>query len=421
MTSDHTPRLLAWIEQDRDRLIGFLQDFTRVDTCNPPGDTRRGAALIARLLEANSLAFRTVAPKEDNPNLVATASGAAPRRHLVLNGHIDVFPIGDRSRWTRDPLGGELADGRVWGRGTVDMKAGTTASLFSYLYLSRLISETAGRVTLTVVSDEETGGRWGADYLTEHLGGEVLGDCVLNAEPSSPYTLRFGEKCMFWLTLKVRTKGGHGAYPHLSASATRIAADLIVALAEVETIRPILPPHVSALLGRPEVIDAYDRGLGKGAAEVAQRVTLNIGTLSGGVTVNMLPGECDVGVDIRLPPGVTSAQVTETVQRICARFPEVSIELPPSMPVDPTLSDPTHPMVGIVQGTVERLAGYRPAPVISLGGTDCRFWRRRNVPAFVYGPSPEGMGGTDEGVRVDEFLHVLRTHTLAGWRWLSGG
>jgi succinyl-diaminopimelate desuccinylase len=417
---DPREQLLAWIETDRDRIIGFLQDFARIDTSNPPGETRFGAAHVARFLLENDLDFRAIAPKQDNPNLVASAAAPSPSRHLVLNGHIDVFPIGDRARWSRDPLGGEIADGRVWGRGTVDMKAGTTASIFTYLYLSRLIRKTAGRVTLTVVSDEETGGRWGAEYLTEHMASEVLGDCVLNAEPSSPHTLRFGEKCMFWLTIKVRTPGGHGAYPHMSASATRIAARIIEALAEVETMTPDLPQHVRTLLARPDIIAAYDRGLGKGAAGVAQRVTLNIGTLAGGVKVNMLPGECDIGVDIRLPPGITCEQMRTTVERIAARFPEASIELPPRSPVDPTLSDPAHPMVGILQDTVEQLAGYRPAPVISLGGTDCRFWRRAGVPAFVYGPSPEGMGGIDEGVRIDEVLHILRTHALASWQWLSG-
>lgn len=116
---DGARQLLDWIAADQARIIGFLQDFTRIDTSNPPGDTRAGAALVAKFLQDNGLAFRTVAPREDNPNLVASVAGPAPQKHLVLNGHIDVFPIGDRARWTRDPLGGELADGRVWGRGTV--------------------------------------------------------------------------------------------------------------------------------------------------------------------------------------------------------------------------------------------------------------------------------------------------------------
>jgi succinyl-diaminopimelate desuccinylase len=397
MTMGARETLLSWIEQDSEKIIGSLQDFTRIDTSNPPGDTRAGAAHVANFLERERLGFRTVASKEDNPNLVATVAGAAPRRHLVLNGHIDVFPIGDRSRWTRDLLGGELAEGRVWGRGPVDMKAGTTASIFTYLYLSRLIGETAGKLTLTVVSDEETGGRWGADYLTAEMGAEVLGDYVLNVEPSSPHTVRFGRKCMFWVKVTARTKGGHGPYPHLSASATRIAASVIEALAEVETLRARMSDHVVKLLAQPDVIVAYDRGLGKGAADVAQRVTLNIDTLSGGVLVKILSGECDIGVDIRLPPGITSGGMLATVKRITARFPEVSIEPPPRMPVDPTLSDPNHPMLGILQDTAEELMGARPAAVISLGGTDCRFWRRRGVPVFVLWSFTGRHGGDRRG------------------------
>ena len=413
--------LLGWIEGDRDRLVGFLQDFTRIDTCNPPGDTRRGADLLAGVLDGAGLPFRTVAPHPDKPNLVASVAGPAPGRHLVLNGHLDVFPIGDRTRWTRDPLGGELDGGRVWGRGTVDMKAGTTASLFTYLYIARLIGTLPGRLTLTVVSDEETGGRWGADYLTGYLGGEVLGDCLLNAEPSSIHTLRFAEKAMCWMTVRVRTKGGHGAYPHLSPSATRIAAELVTALAEVEGVRAQVPDAVASLLARPDVIAAIERGLGAGASDVAGRATLNIGRIEGGVAVNMLPGECSFTADIRLPLGVTQDGMRAMVERIAGRFPGTSIEVPSHAAVDPTWSDPAHPMVEIIQNSVHGLLGFRPPPIVSLGGTDARFWRRRGVPAYVYGPSPEGMGGPDEGVRVDEFLHVVRTHAISAWRYLAGG
>lgn len=412
-------RLLGWIEADRARLIGFLQAFTRIDTCNPPGDTRAGAALVRGVLEDAGLAVQLVAPHPEKPNLVSSAAGAETGRHLVLNGHIDVFPIGDRARWTRDPLGGELAEGRVWGRGTVDMKAGTTASLFAYVYLARLMGSVPGRVTLTVVSDEETGGRWGADYLTGHLGGEVLGDCLLNAEPSSIHTIRFAEKAMFWATVRVRTPGGHGAYPHLSASATRVAAGLIEALGAVEAVRARVPADVTALLAQAEVMAAVERGLGVGAVEVMQRATLNIGRIEGGVAINMLPGECVFTVDIRLPLGVGQAEMRGMVEGIAAGFPGVTIELPEHAAVDPTFSDPAGPMVGLLQDAVASLRGFRPPAIVSLGGTDARFWRRRGVPAYVYGPSPVGMGGPDEGVLVEEFLHVLRTHAVAGWRYLT--
>lgn len=417
---DNRDRILGWIEHDREKIIGLLQEFTRIDTCNPPGDTRAGAAFIEKVLREWALDYRVIAPKADNPNIVASYAGSAPSKHLVLNGHIDVFPIGDRARWTRDPLSGDLADGRVHGRGTVDMKCGTTASLLTYCYLSRLKDRLDGRMTLTVVSDEETGGRWGAEYLTEHHASEVLGDCLLNGEPSSIHTLRFGEKAMFWLTMRVRTPGGHGAYPHLSKSATRIAARVIEDLAAVEQIKARVPSNVTRILDLPDVQAATDRGLGAGAAEVQRRVTLNIGTIHGGVKVNMLPGECVFEVDIRLPLGVTSAEMRAEIDRIVARYPEVSIETPPRSPVDPTWSDPDHAMVGILQSAVERLKGFRPAPIVSLGGTDSRFWRRAGVPAYVYGCSPEGMGAPNESVAVDEFLHIVRTHALSAYAYLAG-
>jgi succinyl-diaminopimelate desuccinylase len=130
-----------------------------------------------------------------------------------------VSPVGDGEGWTQDPWGGALVDGSIYGRGACDMKCGTTASIFTFLYLHSLREELHWRLTLSAVSDEETFGPWGARYLAEHHP-EVFGDCCLNDEPSSPWTLRFGEKGPLRLEFTVRTRGAHGAYTHLSKSAT---------------------------------------------------------------------------------------------------------------------------------------------------------------------------------------------------------
>src|SRR6202008_3165419 len=147
--------------------------------------------------------------------------------------------------------------------------------LFTYAYRSGLGGELGGALTLTLVSDEETGGRWGSGYLVEHHGDEVLGDCVLNGEPSSPHTIRFGEKAMFWLKLSIRTPGGHSAYPHVSKSANRIAAALIRDLESLEALVPAPPDKVARAPAGPDVRAGAERGLGAGAAELLQKVTLN--------------------------------------------------------------------------------------------------------------------------------------------------
>jgi succinyl-diaminopimelate desuccinylase len=413
--------VLARIEGMRDEAITFLQEFTRIDTANPPGDTQEGAAFIAEFLTARGVEVRTVAPQPTMPNLIADTTFAAPGRHLILNGHIDVFPPGPRERWTRDPLSGDLDGGRIHGRGTADMKAGTAAMIFTYLALRETGADLAGRVTLTVVSDEETGGQWGTGWLMEHHRDEVLGDCLLNAEPSSPWTVRFGEKSPTWFRFRIRTPGAHGAYVHLSKSATRIAARLMLDLERLEEIVPEPPENVARLLSTPEAVAAIERALGSGAAEVVQRVTVNFGMLHGGIKLNIIPGDATVEADIRMPVGTTAQQMREAVAAIAAGYPEVTVEEMQHFTFDPTCSDPEHEMVGHIQDAAEGLIGFRPVPIVTLGGTDCRYWRMQGVPAYVYGVSPDGMGQPDESVSVDEYLHVLRTHVLAARRYLAAG
>jgi succinyl-diaminopimelate desuccinylase len=413
-------QLLHWIESERERRLDFLQRFARIDTANPPGDTLRAADLFRAFLDEEGIACRTEAPLAHAPNLIASfaGTGAGAGRHLVLNGHLDVFPVGDRTAWSRDPWSGDISDGRLHGRGTVDMKCGTTAMLFVFAYLHRLRAELPGRVTLTVVSDEETGGKWGTAWLLDTFADEVLGDCVLNSEPSGVATVRFGEKCMLWLRFKVAVKGGHSAYPHTGGSATKIAAALIQDLQSIEQLLPDEPPTVRQTLDRPGVQKAIDQSLGAGAAGVLRRVSVNIGTIQGGVKINMLPPDCVLEVDFRLPVGIARAAVLAKVQAIVARYPMVTWEeLLPGGP-EANVSDPTHEMMGHLVRNAAEAQGWAPQPIVSLGGTDTRFWRTKGVPAFVYGCSPAGMGGVDESVSIAEFHHVLRVHALAAWDYL---
>jgi succinyl-diaminopimelate desuccinylase len=411
-------KLVGWLDAERGRQVEFLQAFTRIDTCNPPGDTVEAADFFRRFLDAEGLSHRTEAPQAAMPNLISSFTGKGPGRHLVLNGHLDVFPIGDPSVWQRNPLSGDIVDGRVYGRGTVDMKGGTTAMLFVHAYLHRLKDALPGKVTLTIVSDEETGGVWGADWLVRNCASEVMGDCMLNTEPSGVHTVRFGEKSMLWVRFTIKVPGGHSAYPHTSPSATKIAASLIKDLEAIEAMVPDEPATVRQTLDRAEVRAAADRSLGTGGADVMRRTSVNIGMLQGGVKVNMLPPTCVLDVDFRPPVGITRAEVLARIASIVARYPMVTTEQLLEGNPESTWSDPTHEMVGHLTRNAAVGLGHEPQPIVSLGGTDTRFWRRAGMPCFVYGPSPKGMGGIDEAVSIEEFHHILRTHALAAFDYL---
>lgn len=413
--SQDREQLLRWIDEDRDMLIEFLRGFVRQKGPNPPGDTRGTADYIKSHLSKHGVAYRIIAPHPEMPNIVASFDGGSPGKHLVLNGHIDVFPVADDGLgWTKDPWGAELIDGRIYGRGVADMKCGTTASIFTYIYLSRCQPRLKGRLTLTAVSDEETFGPYGARYLMEHHP-EVHGDALLNGEPSSPFSVRFGEKGPLWLEFTVRTAGAHGAYTHATKSSTKIAMALAAELETLVEIEPDLSDNIRSAIDAGRA--TMDRAMGEGAGAIVDKVTLNIGTIRGGVKVNMVPSSAVFEADIRLPVGVSRERVLTEVEKILAQFPDVKMnETNCNLP---SWVDPHCDIIQIVQETVQELRGFRPTPIVSLGGTDARLWRYRNIPTCVYGPFPYGMGSFDEYVDVEDFLHIVRTHVLSAYDYLT--
>jgi succinyl-diaminopimelate desuccinylase len=408
-------RLLAWIDADRDQLVRFLSRFVQARSPSPPGDTRKAAAHVARFLKSHGLKHRIVAPQKTMPNVVASFAGARPGRHLVFNGHLDVYPADESdSRWPHAPWAGTVAGGKLWGRGSVDMKCGLSALVWSYAYLHRLRKQLKGRLSLTAVSDEETFGVWGADYLLRRHP-ELRGDCCLSGEPSSPGAVRYGEKGVFWIEFAIVTDGADGGYTHRSPSASKLAMALARDLEAVTRIKPRLPAKLAAAIRRDAA--AIDAAQGKGAAKVAERVTLNIGFIHSGAAINILPGEARLGADIRMPPGVEKAAILEVVHRVLARHPQAAMREVKFNP--PSWSDPEGEMLRIIQGNARALGGEAPKPVFGVGGTDTRLWRYRKVPAYVYGPPPIGLGSHGEHVRVETFLRVVRTHALSAYDYLS--
>lgn len=409
-----------WVENDRDEIVGFLSGFLQAKSPNPPGDTREACAFVEAFLQRDALPYRIVAARDDLPNIVGAVHGARPGRHLVLNGHMDVFPAiqdlpGERGQWS-----GEVVDGRVYGRGAADMKCGVTAALFAYRYAARLRDRLAGRLTLTIVSDEETGGRWGTGHLMETIPDEVLGDCCLDGEPSGLATLRFGEKGALRAVLTTRTLGGHGAYPHLSESAVRIAARLAIDLDALAELRPDLPENIVRILSMPETQEATDASLGAGARDVVAKTTVNVGVIRGGLKVNMLADECVLEVEVRMPPGLARAKVEAALAAIVARYPSTTCEIRQDHSYESSWCDPDHEMASILQDVAATVTGRRPRPIVSLGGSDARYWRHRGVPAFLYGPSPQTMGRRDEHVTIEELLSVVKVHAIGAVRYLDG-
>jgi succinyl-diaminopimelate desuccinylase len=161
-----------------------------------------------------------------------------------------------------------------------------------------------------------------------------------------------------------------------------------------------------------------ERSMGRGGSQIIPAVTLNIGTIHGGLKVNMVPGECRFEADIRLPVGVERSELDAVIERLLRSYPEAMVEELNYSP--PSWCDPNGELINVVRRNVQAVSGIDPMPTISLGGTDARLWRYRKIPAYIYGPPPTGMGSVDEHVLEDDLLHVVRTHVLSCYDYLSG-
>lgn len=414
-------KLIELMKADESSHVKLLEAFIQAPSPNPPGDTLKAAQVIVDYLGSCNVPIEIVAPQKNMPNVISTLAGSSPGETVVMNGHIDVFPVADdTSDWEHPPWSGHNDGKYIHGRGGVDMKAGTIASVVAYSYLYRYRDCLKGNATLACVSDEETGGKWGSRYLLEH-DSRCRGDVMINAEPGALQSIRFGEKGTLRLTFTVHTVGAHGAYLHLSEGANRIMARLIAALKSVEDLQPNIDPTLREHMQRKEVRDALDEVMGKGAADIVMKPTLNIGTIHGGLKVNMISDKCIMEADIRLPIGLEHKDVLDHIRsKVLCNFPEPSMSIQEAASNPPNHCPAIHRMIDAIASNAEAITGRRPLAIPSLGATDTKFWRYRGIPAYVFGVSPETMAATNERVSIEEFLAVVKTHATAVWEYMGG-
>ncbi|MCW3792662.1 M20/M25/M40 family metallo-hydrolase [Paenibacillus sp. LS1] len=410
-------QIMKWVERDEEKIVDFFSRLVQCETPSPPGDTRQAMALIQSHLDAEGLTYKEVNAEEIMPNIISSVQMPKEGRHLMFNGHLDVLPAGDEPGWTDDPWSGKVEDGRVWGRGTSDMKAGVTAMLFAYSYLSQLRDQLKGKLSLTLVSDEETGYGRGTGYMFEQIESEMEADCVLTGEPSGTDTISFASKGYMQFVVRVATRGAISGYPNESKSSIRIATDIIRELDELEGIKVDVPSSITDILSDPQRHERYDKLRGAGAASILPLITVNVGTIQGGSSPSVISPECNFSVSVVLPVGADPYVVFSKARDIISRYPEAEIELEGVDSAD--VSDPDSEMAQILQETVMGLGWAKPEMVPDVAISDCRYWRYRGTPAFWYGPDGSECSAANESVAIEELLHLVRTHALAAVQYLN--
>jgi acetylornithine deacetylase/succinyl-diaminopimelate desuccinylase-like protein len=429
--------------------VELLQSLIRNECVNDgtpeSGGERSNADLLRAYLEGAGLDLEQFTSQGDRTSIVARIEGSDPSApKLCLMGHTDVVPV-NPAGWSRDPFGGELIDGEVWGRGALDMLCVTSSMAVAFRELARSGWRPKGDLIYFGVADEEAGGEWGAKWMVEHHWDAIACDYLLTelggfrGGDGRSIAITTAEKGVAWRRLTITGTPGHGSSPYRSDNAVLKAAKIVQRISEycsspqlddlwVEQVRTSgLGDDVQEqLLDPARLADTLDslpvpqaRGL-----HASAHTTMSCNVVHGGQKTNVIPDRVQLDVDVRTLPGVTGDAIDHLLGEILGELaPDVQIE---SLVDDVSTRSTLHsPLWDALRSRIQhQFPNSEISPRQSPGATDARFFRQKGVVAYgaaLFSPSVDirAVGarfhGNDERIDVESLqLSTQFWYDLAG-------
>jgi acetylornithine deacetylase/succinyl-diaminopimelate desuccinylase-like protein len=397
--------------------VELLQQLIRNQCVNDgsigSGQEVRTSDVLRAYLEGSGLDIEVYEPDNapGRTSLVARIEGSDPAAPtLCLMGHTDVVPV-TPAHWTRDPFGGELVKGEVWGRGAVDMLNLTASQAVALKALARKPGGWRPRGTLVYLAcaDEEAGGALGAGHVVKRHWDSLRADYLLTENggtvSTSPdghlnVTVHVGEKGVAWRRLRVKGTPGHGSMPYGSDNALVKAAQVVTRLADYRPSPYVddlwttfvasldLEPAVKAALVDPARVDETIAHLSPAMAKLAwsaTHTTFSPNLCRGGVKTNVIPDVVDIEVDIRTIPGDTEDEVRRHLGKALGDLVE-EVEIEKLFSKQASVSPIGTPLWDVLARVVGRhYPGSRLLPRMILGFTDAPYFREHGAVAYGFG------------------------------------
>jgi succinyl-diaminopimelate desuccinylase len=366
--------------------IALTRELLRLDTINPPGNERDCAHRIGRLLQDWGYAVDFYEYADRRTSLIARLGGSDSKAPICLTGHIDTVPLGT-AKWSRDPFSGEADGDKLYGRGSSDMKAGVAGILLAARNLAGHLRPTAGVVLVLTAAEE--GGCIGSRHMIQVEGLLGRAGAMVVGEPTSNYP-SVGHKGSMKMWARFRGVTAHGSMPHLGVNAIYKAAHAAAKLEKFE-----FHDHPHPVMGGP---------------------SLNVGTFHAGQTINSVPDEAVLGVDVRSIVGMNHAEVLARLQETLGT--EAELDVFQDMPA--VWTAPENEWMQRVFELCAKTLGEKPEPRTvsynSDAGNFLKSWR--GAPTVILGPGePDMAHQTDEYCRMSRIREsvVLYEEIIRDW------
>lgn len=350
----------------------ICSDLVRIKSENPPGRTDEVIEYIRAFLNGIGIRSEISGNGGGMENLVALREDAG----LMLCGHVDVVPV-LADGWTRPPFSGAIEDGYVWGRGSTDMKGGCAAILSA---CETFADHHEGiPATLVFVCDEETGGENGIRYLLARNRLPPC-DCII-AEPTPLRHPNIGQKGLCRVSVEFTGVPAHGSlYPAVGVSAIMEAMSLLAYVNSLHDRDYPVDAHLQEIIAQSSDVLSQEFRIAN-VSNVLKKLTFNPGIIRGGEKSNVVAQHCDLDIEMRIPWG---CEISEIISGMTAHAKNASVTVDESH--NPSITDPSCPLVAITCGEVERACGGTVFPIVQWAASDARHLRKCGFNVIEYGP-----------------------------------
>ena len=413
-----------------DRTQQYLTDLVRLDTSNPPGNESKVAEYLKQVADSYGISAELMGGDTRRLNFVARLRGSGRARPLLLMAHSDVVPV-DRSQWSADPFGGEIKNGMIYGRGTVDAKSLLAAELAVMVELKRRNVKLNRDLILMAEADEEAGST-GIQWMIQHAWPKIDAEFALNESGSlfetkdgtKIFQIETSEKIPTRIVLTAKGTAGHASLPtsdnpvlHLARALVKLADSdqpirlnsttrryfrEIAKLPDYDWLGPLLPRLDNPTSAQAAASQIRTR---EPELDALLHTTVTPTMLRGGIKINVIPNTAEAQVDVRRLPNENRDEVLTRLRQIIG---DVSIDVSPTSGQQLPATEPSPMYTALYKAIEQSIATVNPrnsvvVPVMSRGATDGAFLRARGmsvygVPLFMREPGEAHSHGNDERI-----------------------
>lgn len=410
------------------------------------GDELPAAELLRDTLAADGIDATIYVSGENRANLVASLGDPGARPKLLLMSHIDVVPVEDASQWTYPPFGGEIHEGRLWGRGAADMKSTVAAQAMALIVLKRAGVKLDGELTFVTCADEESGGAWGFGWMAQHYPDILRADFAVNEGGGGPitvgerliYPINVGEKGRLEIRVHITGRGFHASQPWRADNAIYKAEEVIrrirnyqpepsvdnAAFSQLETLAGISEPVTVENLERVLAEVAETNENLASYLRAASRMTLVATMINAGVKSNSVAETCVVTCDVRSLPHQGPDYVRQQLEGLMEGLDGVRVEVIETAVSNASTYDSE--LADHVMAATKAAVGRDDlefVPGLTVGFTDSRFVRPLGNVAYGFmpghpdsDPGKSGAHNINESIDLNTIVTITRYLVALAWR-----